>query len=98
MFDDVKGYSMSLMHMKPQWVKCTNVWLNLIAPCLKLSGIDNLAKEEECTRIGQPCTIHPGLAPSPAPGAKVPRASACSAKDNVHRRFQHEFQEKLGLR
>ena len=63
------------------------------------AAIDNLVGEEECTRVGQPCTIHPGhFAAQNASGAKAARASACDAKDNVHRRFQQNFQDELGLR
>ena len=63
------------------------------------AAVDNLVGEEECTRIGKPCSIHPALfAAQNISGAKTPRASACDAKDNVHRRFQKEFQEKTGLR
>ena len=61
--------------------------------------IDLHVAEEPCTRQGQPCTLHPDLhAASKAPVAKSPRASPCDAKDNIKKRFQQDFKEKIGLR
>ena len=61
------------------------------------ASVKQIAVKEECTKPGLPCTTHPHLAPCPAPGTKAPRAAACDAEDNVHRRFQGDFQSELGL-
>ena len=44
--------------------------------------------------MGSPCTIHPSLVPK----TKGARAGSCDAKEVVKRRFQVQFQDRLGVR
>ena len=92
LFPDIKNYSLSPMHLK----------IGVFEAIWKAS-MDLQVAREPCTRLGQPCTLHPDLilrqgALCKAPGTKSPRASACEAKDIIKKRFQQDFKEKLGLR
>ena len=83
MFEDIKQYSCSPMHMRMRVFEAT--WH---------ASIDKLVSQEPCTRVGSPCTLHPTLTAK----TKGTRATACDARDVVKRRFQAEFQGRLGLR
>ena len=88
LFPDIKNYSLSPLHMRMRVFEAT--WN---------AAIDLHVSLEPCTRLGQPCTLHPYLyAAQKVPGVKSPRACACDAKENIKKRFQREFQERLGLR
>ena len=65
------------------------------------AAIDLQVPMVECTRLGLPCSLHPLLCPvrkKEKGGEKVVRASMCNAREVVKRRFQEEFQTRLGLR
>ena len=83
MFDDIKQYSCSPMHMRMRVFEA--IWN---------ASIDKMVGQEPCTRAGLPCTLHPTLTAK----TKGSRASACDAKEILKRKFQGNFQEKLGLR
>ena len=88
LFEDIKTYSLSPMHMRMRVFEA--IWH---------ASIDMMVKKEPCTKVGSPCTLHPNLfVAHKVPGVKSPRASACDAKENIKRHFQQQFQEKLGLR
>ena len=86
LFSDIKNYSLSPMHIR---VRSFEALWN--------AAIDLVVVEEPCTHPTKPCTLHPGIYQK-AVGTKSPRASACSAKEMIKRRFQKEFQEKIGVR
>ena len=81
LFPDIKNYSLSPMHMRIRVMEA--VWN---------AAIELLVSQEPCTKVGQPCTLHP------APGTKATRGVACEAKENIKRRLQRDFQDKIGLR
>ena len=83
MFEDVKGYSCSPMHMRPR-----------VMEALWNASIDKAVGQEPCTRVGLPCTTHPHLVAK----AKGTRAAACDAKEVVKRRYQKQFLERIGVR
>ena len=83
MFSDIKGYSCSPMHMRPRCFEAT--WN---------ASIDKLVSQEACSREGLHCTLHPDLVAK----TKGIRAAACDAKDVLKRRFQAQFQERIGVR
>ena len=83
MFPDIKGYSCSPMHMRPRSFEA--VWH---------ASIDKLVSQEACTREGLHCTLHPDLVAK----TKGTRGAACDAKDVLKRRFQAQFQERIGVR
>ena len=92
LFPDIKNYFLSPRHLKIRVFEA--IWN---------ASIDLQVAREPSTRLGQPATLRPDLilrqgALSKAPGTKSPRASACEAKDIIKKRFQHDFNEKLGLR
>lgn len=88
MFEDIKHYSCSPMHM---WMRVFEATWN--------AAIDLQVNQVECTRPGQPCTLHPTLVVvQKAKGVKAPRASACNAKEVKKKQFQMDFQSKLGVR
>ena len=63
------------------------------------AAVDSQVSQVECTRPGQPCTLHPTLVViQKTRGVKTPRASACDAKEIKKREFQKKFLEKLGVR
>ena len=96
MFDDVKGYSMSPMHMRPRWVQCRNVWLNLNPGCLRLSGMLQLTtwqkrrSARELASLAQSTlALHPSLhlvqrSPGPLPAA--PRTTCTDASNMSFKR------------
>ena len=86
LFHDIKTYSLSPMHMKVRIFEA--VWN---------AAIELVVGHEPCTKPTKPCTLHPGVYQG-APGSKSPRPSACEAKEIIKRRFQKEFQEKIGVR
>ena len=83
MFSDIKGYSCSPMHMRP---RCFEAIWN--------ASIDKLVSQEACSRDGLHCTLHPNLVAK----TKGTRVAACDAKDALKRRFQAQFQERIGVR
>ena len=88
MFEDIKGYSCSPMHMWPRVFEAT---FN--------AAVEKQVSQVDCTRVGQPCTLHPNLVViQKAKGVKTPRASACDAKEIKKKQFQKDFQDKLGVR
>ena len=88
MFEDIKEYSCSPMHM---WMRVFEATWN--------AAVDSQVSQVECTRPGQPCTLHPTLVViQKTRGIEAPRASACDAKEIKKREFQKKFLEKLGVR
>ena len=83
MFEDVKGYSNSPMHMRPRVMEA--IWN---------ASIDKMLMDEPCTRGGLPCTSHPHLVAK----TRGTRATACQAKEIIKRRYQKQFQERIGVR
>ena len=83
MFEDIKQYSCSPLHLRMRVFEAT--WN---------ASIDNIVSQEPCTRVGLPCTLHPSLVVK----TKGARTGACDAKDVVKRRYQMQFQERLGVR
>ena len=83
MFEDIKGWGLSSMHMYPRCLEC--LWN---------SAVDKQVQSEPCTRTGKPCSLHPHLCP-PSKGNK---ASMCKARDSVKERYQESFKTELGLR
>ena len=83
MFEDIKGWGLSSMHMYPRSFEC--LWN---------SAVDEQVQREACTRPGKPCSLHPQLCPP----SKGNRATMCKARDSVKERFQEEFKTELGLR
>ena len=101
MFQDIKQYSFSPMHMTMRYNKKSNFSVHYIASFLRVfestwkAAVDLQVPTTECTRLGKPCTLHPHLAP---PKEKGVRAAACDAKEIVTRDFQQKFKARLGIR
>ena len=73
------------------WPRCFEATFN--------AAVDNQVSQVDCTKVGQPCTLHPDLVViQKTKGVKAPRASACDAKEIMKKQFQKDFQEKLGIR
>ena len=83
MFEDIKAYGISSMHMKTRCFEA--VWH---------SAVEEKVPGEDCSRLGKPCSLHPALCPP----SKGNRASMCKARDTVKGRFQEAFKSRLGLR
>ena len=83
MFEDIKNWGLSSMHMYPRCFEC--LWN---------SAVDEQVQREACTRDGKPCSLHPHLCPP----SKGNRASMCKARDSVKENFQEKFKKELGLR
>ena len=83
MFQDVKGYSNSPMHMRVR-----------VKEALWNASIDKAVSKEPCTRVGLPCTTHPDLVAR----TKGTRAAACDAKEILKRRYQKQFLDRIGVR
>ena len=83
MFEDIKGYGISTMHMKTRCFEA--VW-----NC----AVEEQVQNEVCSHQDQPCSLHPGLCPV----SKGNRASMCDARAKVTKRFQEAFKSRLGLR
>ena len=86
LFSAIKTYSLSPMHMRVRVFEA--IWN---------AAIELVVSQEPCTKPTKPCTLHPGIYQG-VPGSKSPRASACEAKEMIKRRFQKEFQERIGVR
>ena len=101
MFQDIKQYSFSPMHMTMRYYKITNFSVYSIASFLRVfegtwkAAVDLQIPTTECSRPGKPCSLHPHLAP---PKQKGVRAAACNAKEIVTRDFQEKFKARLGIR
>ena len=83
MFEDIKGYGISPMHMKTRCLEA--VW-----NC----AVEEQVSVEVCTCQGKPCSLHPELCPP----TKGNRASMWKARDTVNGRYQAGFKSHLGLR
>ena len=83
MFDDIKSWGMSSMHMYPRCFEA--LWK---------SAVEEQVAAEVCTRPAKACSLHPLLCPP----SKGNRASMCKARDVVNERFQRGFKSRLGLR
>ena len=65
---------------------------------LQLASIEKVLKNEPCNQGGLPFTSHPRLFVK-TKGTRVSVAvTACEAKEIIKRRYQKQFQERIGVR
>ena len=83
MFEDIKGWGMSPMHMV---TRCFEAMWH--------SSIEEQVSTEPCSHPAKPCSLHPHLCPP----SKGNRAVMCKARESIKEKYQESFKAELGLR